>query len=53
MNETYTAMIQGGRGPDVWDNEVQISAVDFKDASDQAIAGAEEAGGIVVALEQN
>lgn len=49
----YAALIQGGSGPDVWDREFLISAVDFKDAANQAIARAEEFGGHVVSLEMN
>lgn len=52
MNYNYTALIQGGLGPDVWDQEVQISAVDFMDAAKQAVARAEEYSGHVVTLEQ-
>jgi hypothetical protein len=53
MNYNYLALIQGGIGPDVWDKELLISAVDFRDAANQAIAKAEELGGCVVSLEQN
>jgi ribosomal protein L18E len=49
----YLALIQGGIGPDVWDREICISAVDFLDAAKQAVAKAEELGGQVVSLEQN
>ena len=49
----YLGMITGGLGPDVWDHEIEIDAADFKDASEQAIAQAEERGGQVVYLEQN
>ena len=49
----YLALIQGGIGPDVWDKEMQISAVDFRDAANQATARAEELGGQVVELNQN
>ena len=49
----YFALIQGGIGPDVWDEEFEISAIDFRDASNQAIAKAEEFGGQVVLLEQS
>lgn len=49
----YLALIQGGIGPDVWDKEMQISAVDFCDAANQATARAEELGGQVVELNQN
>lgn len=49
----YLALIQGGLGPDVWDKELPISAVDFRDAANQAIAQAEELGGHVVRVEQS
>ena len=47
----YLALIAGGLGPDVWDREVNITAADFRDASEQAIALADEQGGEVVSLE--
>ena len=53
MKFNYLALIQGGLGPNVWDRELQISAVDFRDASNQALAQAEELGGQVVELSQN
>ena len=53
MNYNYLALIQGGIGPDVWDKEMQISGVDFRDAANQATARAEELGGQVVELNQN
>jgi hypothetical protein len=49
----YLALIQGGIGPDVWDKELQISAVDFRDAANQAAACAEDLGGQVVELNQS
>lgn len=52
-NCNYYALIQGGIGPDVWDNEVPLSAVDFRDACNQALAKAEELGGQVTSLEQD
>lgn len=48
----YIALLQGGIGPDVWDKELQISAVDMRDALNQATGTAEEMGGQVVLLEQ-
>lgn len=48
----FLAMIQGGLGPDVWDKEVLLFAVDFRDAANQALARAEEMGGQVVLLQQ-
>lgn len=48
----YLAIIQGGTGEDVWDRDIVVSAVDFRDASNQAIAKAEQLGGWVVSLEQ-
>lgn len=53
MKYNYLALIQGGLGPDVWDTDLPISAVDFRDASNQAIAQAEELGGYVASLEQS
>lgn len=53
MKYNYLALIQGGIGPDVWDKELTISAVDFRDASSQAIAQAEDLGGQVVSVEQS
>lgn len=53
MKYNYLALVQGGLGPDVWDRELQLSAVDFRDASNQAIAKAEELGGHVISLEQS
>lgn len=46
-------MIQGGLGPDVWEREAELSAVDFMDATRQAVFKADELGGRVVSLEQN
>lgn len=43
----YLALIQGGIGPDVWDEEKEISAVDFMDAAKQAARVAEELHGVV------
>ena len=51
MNYNYLALIQGGIGPDVWDKELQISAVDFMDAAKQAHGEAEELGGHVVSVD--
>lgn len=50
---TFLGEIQGGIGPDVWDLEIEIEAVDFRDAANQAIARAEEFGGYVVVLTQD
>lgn len=49
----YLVLIQGGLGPDVWDQEKDISAVDFMDAAKQAVGFAEELHGHVVSLEQS
>ena len=49
----YLGMIAGGLGPDVWDREIEIDADDFKDAAEQAIAKAKDAGGEVIFLEQS
>ena len=51
-NYNYNALIQGGLGPDVWDKELQISAVDIHDALNQAKGTAEEMGGHVVLVER-
>lgn len=48
----FLTEIQGGIGEDVWDREIEISAADFRDAANQAIAHAEELGGQVVMLQQ-
>lgn len=53
MTYNYLALIQGGLGPDVWDEEFQISAVDFEDAAKQAVGRVQEIGGQVVSLEQS
>lgn len=53
MTYNYTALIQGGEGPDVWDKDIEISAVDFLDAAKQAVGKAEELSGHVVMVEQN
>lgn len=49
----YTALIQGGIGPDVWDREVQVSAVDLLDAAKQMAGRAQEMHGWLVSVEQN
>ena len=41
----YFYLIQGGTGPDVWDKEGTLSAVDITDAAKQAKGKAEELGG--------
>lgn len=53
MKYNYLALIQGGIEPDVWDEVVPISAVDFRDAANQAISKAEDLGGRVVMMEQS
>lgn len=53
MTYNYSALIQGGIGPNVWDKELQLSAVDIHDALTQAQGIAEEAGGTVVLVEQD
>ncbi len=53
MKHNYNALLQGGLGPDVWDKELQISAVDIQDALNQAKGTADEMGGHVVMVEQN
>jgi len=52
MTNIYNALLQGGLGPDVWDKELSISAVDMQDALNQSNGKAEELGGQVVLLEQ-
>lgn len=53
MKDKFSATIQGGFGEDVWDREIEISAVDFMDAAKQATGKAEELGGWVVRVEQH
>lgn len=48
----FLAQMQGGIGPDVWDKEFFINAVDFMDAAQQAAASAAELGGQVTNLTQ-
>ena len=43
----------GGIGPDVWDEEIIISAVDIRDALNQAEAICEEFNGIVFSIDQS
>jgi hypothetical protein len=49
----FTALIQGGLGPDAWDQEVEIDAENITDAVQQAVGKAADAGGQVVSIEQN
>lgn len=53
MKYNFYGFIVGGEGPDVWEKECDISAVDFSDASTQVMGIAERLGGTVVQLEQN
>jgi len=53
MTWNYLAFIIGGEGPDVWDREVKISAVDFMDAATQAQGRAEELHGWLCDVSQN
>ena len=53
MNYKFYALIQGGIGPDVWDSEMEISAVDISDALRQAHSLAEELGGTVMEVTQS
>lgn len=53
MTFKFYALVQGGIGPDVWDNHVEIDAPDIKDALAQATARAEEAGGQVMEISQS
>ena len=52
MNYKYFCQINGGYGPDVWEEEKEIMACDFVDAAKQAVAQAQFIGGVVVSLEQ-
>lgn len=49
----FIAIIVGGIGPDVWDRDVEIDAVDFADAAQQAQGKAEEMGGRVLTMEES
>lgn len=49
----YIAVIAGGLGEDGWDGEAHITADDFHDASEQALAAAARQGGRVISLEQS
>lgn len=44
------ALIQGGLGPDVWENEITVDGVDWQDIVKQALAKAEDAGGCLVSV---
>jgi len=48
----YVVSYGGGVGPDVWDSEMTISAVDISDAISQAIGQMEESGGWVFMVSQ-
>ena len=48
----YIVLIHGGIGPNVWDRELEISAVDFMDAAQQAQNYADDMDGSVIELEQ-
>lgn len=54
MNQSFNYNISygGGIGPDVWDAEIQIGAVDIEDAIKQAKGCIEEAGGWVFMVSQ-
>ena len=53
MSEKWSALIQGGEGPDVWDKEFAFTAADLKDAASLAESEAETLGGHVVELIRN
>jgi len=48
----YVVSYGGGVGPDVWDNEITISAVDINDAISQSAALMDECGGWVFMVSQ-
>lgn len=48
----YQAMIVGGIGDDVWDEDLEIDAADFEDAAEQANGKADSRGGRVYLLEE-
>lgn len=49
----YLITYGGGLGPDVWDREVEVSAVNIQDAINQVIGDVEDAGGWIYAIDQN
>lgn len=49
----YLVTYCGGVGPDVWDAEKEISAVNISDALDQVGGGIEDAGGWITSIQQN
>lgn len=51
--EKWSALIQGGIGPDVWDKEFAFIAADLRDAASLAESEAETLGGHVVELVRN
>ncbi|MGV3663869.1 MAG: hypothetical protein ACO1TE_27100 [Prosthecobacter sp.] len=53
MSLKFNALIFGGIGPDVWDRELSIDAVDITDALQQAQAKADDNGGTVAFVEQD
>lgn len=50
--DVWWATIQGGVGPDVWEKDIRVSAVDLMDAATQAEEKAEYFGGWVARLER-
>jgi hypothetical protein len=48
----YLVSFGGGIGPDVWDKEMQLSAVDIADAVSQAQGRMEECGGWIFMVSQ-
>ena len=49
----FLATIGGGIEPDEWNTEVELFAVDFLDAAQQADNIAKDAGGVVISLSQS
>ena len=48
----YIVAIAGGLGPDVWDSEFTVEAENIRQALDKAEPLAAEAGGDIIAIEQ-
>ena len=54
MKFTFLAIVSGGYGPDVWDNEVTVSGEDMtiKQALEEVEKGLEGVDAVVVQIEQ-
>ena len=48
----FTAVIAGGEGPDVWDEELTIDSSDILDACKRAQGIADDKGGFLFSIEQ-